>query len=91
MAEAARLEGKQPPALYSLARDGALHSYVFLPDPEAPGAAASAAAPAADAEDEVAEDGAAGGVVTAARPAFTGRHERDPDAWDGSTLIATPA
>lgn len=72
VAEAARLEGKQPPALYSLARDGALHSYVFLPDPE--GAAASAVASAAGAEDEAAEHCAAGDVVTAARPSFTGGH-----------------
>ena len=76
VAEAAKLEGKQPPVLYSLARDGALHSYVFLRD--APDTAAAAASPA-DEEASAGGDLAAtrgrpggGTAIAAAQPAFTG-------------------
>jgi hypothetical protein len=70
VAEAARLEGKQPPALYSLARDGALHSYVFLPDVQPAGAAAQ---PSGSTADSMQADGATEHAVLAARPAFTGQ------------------
>jgi hypothetical protein len=70
VAEAARLEGKQPPALYSLARDGALHSYVFLPDVQS---AAAAAHPAGGMADSMQADDDAEQTVPAARPAFTGQ------------------
>lgn len=69
MAESARLEAQQPPMLYTLARDGALHSWVFLPDPEQQGA--GAAEPAGKAEDAMEEDDAEA-VVSAMQPAFTG-------------------
>lgn len=70
MAEAARLAGKQPPVLYSLARDGTLHSYAFLPEVQAAGAAAQPSGSAMDGAEAV---GAASAVIPAARPAFTGQ------------------
>ena len=70
VAEAARLEGKQPPALYSLARDGALHSYVFLPDAQS---AATAAQPPGATADSMQADSDAEQSLSAARPAFTGQ------------------
>jgi hypothetical protein len=69
VAEAARLEGKQPPALYSLARDGALHSYVFTHDVQPAGAPAQ---PSGSTADSLQSDDAAEHAVSAARPAFTG-------------------
>lgn len=33
VAKAARLERKQPPELYTIARDGAMHSFVYITDP----------------------------------------------------------
>lgn len=74
MAEAARLEGKQPPVLYTLARDGALYSWAFLPNPEPPDAG-GAPAPAEGADDDMEEDPAEG-AVAAVRPAFTGGSQR---------------
>ncbi len=74
VADAARLEGKQPPVLYTLSRDGALHSWVFLPNPEPPDAA-GAPASAEGADDDMEED-AAEGAVAAVRPAFTGGCQR---------------
>lgn len=70
VAEAARLEAKQPPALYSLARDGALHSYVFLPDVQSAGAAAQ---PPGGTADSMQAKSAGELTVSAARPAFTGQ------------------
>lgn len=70
VAEAARLEGKQPPALYSLARDGALHSYVFLPDARS---AAAAAQPPTATADSMQADSDAEQTLSAAHPAFTGQ------------------
>lgn len=64
MANAAVLEGRTPPVLYTVARDGALHSFVYDRPADAP-----AAAPMAGSDDDEA-DGGSGAVEPPA--AFTG-------------------
>ncbi len=72
VANTARLEGRTPPVLYTLARDGALHSFVY-DRPAAP----PALPPHADSSDD--ENGAGGDAAASPpQPPFTGAHGARP-------------
>ena len=62
--DAQRLEGKQPAVLYTLARDGALHSYTYTPGSREGIGVSAAVAEDVDTDEQT--------LATASQPAFTG-------------------